>query len=62
MAHIALQHHEKLNGTGEPRGLTAESIHIYAKIVAVANTYDNLIGEIDPQTEGPCCRMRLVSG
>ena len=53
VAHIALQHHEKLNGTGEPRGLTAEGIHIYAKIVAVANTYDNLIGEIDPTNGRP---------
>ncbi|ANS76925.1 metal-dependent phosphohydrolase [Paenibacillus yonginensis] len=43
VAHIALQHHEKLNGSGEPRGLTAEAIQPYAKIVAVANTYDNLI-------------------
>lgn len=45
VAHTALQHHEKPNGTGVPRGLMDEEIHLYAKIVAAANRYDNLIGE-----------------
>lgn len=40
---IALQHHELLNGIGSPRGLKQDEIHLYAKIVAVANYYDNLI-------------------
>lgn len=35
----ALQHHERNNGSGYPLGLTGESIHPYAKIVAVADTY-----------------------
>ncbi|MNI54160.1 Cyclic di-GMP phosphodiesterase response regulator RpfG [compost metagenome] len=43
IAHTALQHHEQLNGSGLPRGLDHESIHLFAKIVAVANMYDNLI-------------------
>ncbi|MCK9906259.1 hypothetical protein MXD63_40505, partial [Frankia sp. Cpl3] len=42
-AHIALQHHEWVDGRGEPRGLTGAEIHDFAKIVAIANTYDNLI-------------------
>ncbi|MBA9088129.1 HD-GYP domain-containing protein (c-di-GMP phosphodiesterase class II) [Fontibacillus solani] len=44
IAHTALQHHERLNGSGLPRGLDHEAIHLFAKIVAVANMYDNLIG------------------
>ncbi|WP_055106532.1 HD-GYP domain-containing protein [Paenibacillus ihumii] len=44
IAHTALQHHECLNGTGLPRGLESEEIHLFPKIVAVANRYDNLIG------------------
>lgn len=44
IAHTALQHHERLNGSGLPRGLDSESIHLFPKIVAVANKYDNLIG------------------
>lgn len=42
-AHVALQHHECIDGSGVPRQLTGDAIHDYAKIVAVANTYDNLI-------------------
>ncbi|GGG14225.1 HD-GYP domain-containing protein [Paenibacillus abyssi] len=47
IAHTALQHHERIDGTGIPRGLEAEKIHTFAKIVAVANTYDNLINPLD---------------
>lgn len=43
IAHTALQHHERLNGSGLPRGLDESHIHLYPKIVAVANMYDNLI-------------------
>lgn len=44
IAHTALQHHERLDGTGIPRGIAGEEIHLFPKIVAVANMYDNLIG------------------
>lgn len=43
VAHVAFQHHEMIDGSGVPRGLDAEGIHLYAKIVAVANSYDNLL-------------------
>ncbi|MGZ7443391.1 HD-GYP domain-containing protein [Paenibacillus sp. TH7-28] len=43
IAHTALQHHERLNGTGIPRGLAGDEIHLFPRIVAVANMYDNLI-------------------
>ncbi|NLW57064.1 MAG: HD-GYP domain-containing protein [Firmicutes bacterium] len=39
-AHVAYQHHERADGSGYPRGLTAEQIHYYAKIVMVADSYD----------------------
>ncbi|RCX16212.1 putative nucleotidyltransferase with HDIG domain [Fontibacillus phaseoli] len=45
IAHTAFQHHERLNGTGVPRGLNGEAIHQFAKIVAVANMYDNFIAD-----------------
>ncbi|REK60605.1 MAG: metal-dependent phosphohydrolase [Cohnella sp.] len=45
-AHVAFQHHEWVNGTGQPRGLTGDEIHLYSKIVAVANTYDNLLYDL----------------
>lgn len=39
---IAEQHHEKWDGTGYPEGLSGEEIHIFARIVAVADVFDAL--------------------
>jgi len=47
IAHVAFQHHEHVNGTGRPRAIDGSAIHIYAKIVAVANAYDNLVSTFD---------------
>jgi HD-GYP domain-containing protein (c-di-GMP phosphodiesterase class II) len=35
----ALQHHERLDGSGYPLGLTGDKIHPYAKIIAVADIF-----------------------
>ncbi|MFC1694314.1 HD-GYP domain-containing protein, partial [Candidatus Latescibacterota bacterium] len=50
--HVAIQHHEKQDGTGYPRGLKGDNrlnipkdprrIHLYGHIVAVADIYDAL--------------------
>ncbi len=39
---IALQHHEKYDGTGYPKGLKGNEIHIYGRIVAVSDVFDSL--------------------
>jgi len=39
---IATQHHEKYDGTGYPKGLKQDEIHIYAKIVTIADVFDAL--------------------
>lgn len=39
---IALQHHERWNGTGYPHGLAGEEIAIEARMVAVADVFDAL--------------------
>ena len=39
---IAYQHHEKYDGSGYPRGLSGENIHIYGRITAVADVFDAL--------------------
>lgn len=39
---IALQHHEKYDGTGYPNGLLGEEIHIFARITALADVFDAL--------------------
>lgn len=65
-AHVAFQHHEHVDGTGVPRSLSADAIHPYAKIVAVANTYDNLVsGKKDARPMLPheaCERMMAMVG
>ena len=38
----ALEHHERENGTGYPQKLTGEKISLYAKIIAVACSYEAL--------------------
>jgi HD-GYP domain-containing protein (c-di-GMP phosphodiesterase class II) len=40
-----LYHHERLDGSGYPYGLSSESIPIEARIVAVADTYDALTSD-----------------
>jgi len=66
IAHVAFQHHEAVDGSGAPRGLTDEDIHLYAKIAAVANTYDNLIyptGDEQPLLPHEACeRLNAYSG
>lgn len=39
---IAHEHHEKYNGSGYPRGLQGEEIHIYGRITAIADVFDAL--------------------
>ncbi len=39
---IALQHHEKWDGSGYPQGLKGEEIHIYGRIIALADVFDAL--------------------
>lgn len=39
---MVYQHHEQLDGTGGPVGLSADEIHPWAKILAVVNRFDSL--------------------
>lgn len=39
---ISLTHHEKFDGSGYPKGLKAEEIHIYGRITAIADVFDAL--------------------
>jgi len=42
VAHCAFQHHERLDGSGYPRGLKEEEIHRYAKVLMVADVFEAL--------------------
>ncbi len=39
---IAAQHHERWDGTGYPKGLRGEDIHIFGRITCLADIYDAL--------------------
>ena len=39
---VALQHHERWDGSGYPQGLAGEDIHIYGRIVAIVDVFDAL--------------------
>jgi HD-GYP domain-containing protein (c-di-GMP phosphodiesterase class II) len=45
---IAYAHHERLNGTGYPRSMPAESIPVQSKMMAIADVYDALTASDRP--------------
>ena len=44
-AYIARDHHEKWDGSGYPRGVKGEDIHVLGRIVAVADVFDALVNK-----------------
>lgn len=55
---VVLHHHEWYNGEGYPYGLQGEEIHIYAQIVAIADTYDAMTSS-RPYRQG-CTRDEAI--
>ena len=43
--HGVFEHHERWDGYGYPMGLCDLDIHIYARIIAIADVYDALVSE-----------------
>ena len=39
---IALEHHEKWDGSGYPNAIKGKDIHLYARIIAIADVFDAL--------------------
>lgn len=42
---IALQHHEKWDGSGYPAGIAGNDIHLYGRIVTITDVFDSLLSE-----------------
>jgi response regulator RpfG family c-di-GMP phosphodiesterase len=42
---VALEHHERWDGTGYPKGKTGQEIHIYGRITALADVFDALLAK-----------------
>ncbi len=40
-----IQHHEVANGKGYPKGLSGEEIHLYARIIHIADSFEALVHE-----------------
>lgn len=66
-AHVAFQHHERWDGGGYPRGLKEKGIHEYARIVSVANLYDNMMycsvsGAEQKSTTEVLAQLQMLAG
>ncbi len=48
---VAYCHHERLDGSGYPRGITGERIPYYAKIIGIIDAYDSMISD-KPYSKG----------
>ncbi len=57
---IAHAHHEKLDGTGYPLGLSAEEIPVQSKIMAIADIFDALTAGDRPYREGISTDLALA--
>jgi putative two-component system response regulator len=42
IAEIVLQHHERVDGSGYPRGLTGDEVHLEARILSVADVVESM--------------------
>jgi HD-GYP domain-containing protein (c-di-GMP phosphodiesterase class II) len=57
------QHHERWDGHGYPYGLEGPAIHLFARIVAIANEWDRLTsGAVPLQREEALRRLELGAG
>ena len=58
---IIVEHHERCDGSGYPKNLKSEEIHPLSKILAVADTYDELIHQLrDKPGMLPTNALRLL--
>ncbi|MDD6194304.1 MAG: HD-GYP domain-containing protein [Lachnospiraceae bacterium] len=55
----ALQHHERFDGTGYPRGLEADEIDTFASIVAIADVYDAMTAA--RSYRAPQCAFQVIA-
>ncbi|MEY8353290.1 HD domain-containing phosphohydrolase [Lachnospiraceae bacterium 54-53] len=57
---IALRHHEKLDGSGYPKGLTAADLTVEERLVAIADIISALTGTRSYKNSFPPCRIRSI--
>lgn len=60
-AHAAYQHHERMGGQGYPRGLAGKEIHLFGRIVAVADSYDAMTSDrVYRRGKAPYDALRVI--
>lgn len=47
VAHVAFQHHERIDGGGYPRGISGGAFHEYAQICGLCNQFENMTSNRD---------------
>lgn len=55
----ALQHHERYDGSGYPRGLESDEIDLFASIVAIADVYDAMTAA--RSYRAPKCAFQVIA-
>jgi len=58
--HIAVNHHEKLNGTGYPKHFGVSEIHFFDRIVVIADIFSALCGSRSYKTAYPKERITRI--
>lgn len=66
VALVALQHHERMDGSGYPQGLKGEEITLLSRMAAVCDTYDRLVTDTrsarDREAADVIAEMRELTG
>lgn len=58
-----VMHHERLDGSGYPLGLKDDEIHKFAKIIAIADTFDDIISNREKEKDvNPFKALEIIKG
>ena len=58
VAEVAYSHHEHLNGSGFPRGLSGDQISTYTRMISIIDIYDNLTNTVS--TKQPLTHYQAI--
>ncbi|MCX7796342.1 MAG: HD-GYP domain-containing protein [bacterium] len=62
-AHVAWEHHERYDGSGYPRSLRGEKIHIFSRIASVSDVYDAMTTDrVYRKAYSPSDAMEFIMG
>lgn len=65
IALVALEHQEKYNGSGYPRGIKGKEISLFAQITSIADVYDALVSQRvykEPMSSSDALKIMIAEG